>query len=61
MRDLLPVERQMILAEVYHYAWYEDEAYIELQEFIEKWKVKCLTKAIFLNQIKENDATNTGA
>lgn len=61
MRELVPIERQMVLAEVYHYAWYEDEAYIELQEFIEKWKVKCETKAIFLNQINEDDTTNTGA
>lgn len=61
MRQLVPIERQMVLAEVYHYAWYEDEAYIELQAFIKKWKLKCETKAIFLNQINKDDTTSTGA
>lgn len=61
MRDLIPVERQMLLAQVYHYAWYDEQAYIELQEYINKWQDKCEIKAVFHNQINQDDSTNTGA
>ena len=37
MRNLIPIERQMLLAQVYHFAWYDEQAYIELQEYINKW------------------------
>ena len=34
MQNLLPMERQMLLAEVYHYCWYSPEAYEELKKFL---------------------------
>jgi hypothetical protein len=61
MRNLIPIERQMLLAQVYHYAWYDEQAYIELQEYIKKWEDKCEIKAVFSNQINQDDTTNTGA
>ena len=61
MRNLIPIERQMLLAQVYHYAWYNEQAYIELQEYIKKWEDKCEIKAVFHNQINQDDTTNTGA
>lgn len=61
MRNLIPIERQMVLAQVYHYAWYDEQAYIELQEYIKKWEDKCEIKAVFSNQINQDDTTNTGA
>ena len=61
MRNLIPIERQMLLAQVYHYAWYDAQAYIELQEYIKKWGDKCHIKAVFSNQINQDDTTNTGA
>ena len=61
MRNLIPIERQMLLAQVYHYAWYDEQAYIELQEYINKWEDKCEIKAVFSNQINQDDTTNTGA
>jgi len=61
MRNLIPIERQMLLAQVYHYAWYDEQAYIELQEFIKKWEDKCEIKAVISNQINQDDTTNTGA
>jgi len=61
MKDLLPYERQMLLAEVYHYAWYSDEAYTELTAFIKKWETK-IEKPIFFNLNNEiNEQTSTGA
>ena len=61
MKDLLPYERQILLAEVYHYAWYSDEAYNELTAFIKKWETK-LEKPVFFNPINiTNDETSTGA
>jgi hypothetical protein len=51
----------MLLAEVYHYAWYSDEAYNELTAFIKKWETK-LEKPVFFNPINiTNDETSTGA
>ena len=58
MRELLPFERQMLLAEVYHYAWYNEEAYEDLLAFIKKYENK-LDKPVFLTQINNNDTTTT--
>jgi hypothetical protein len=58
MRELLPYERQMLLAEVYHYAWYNEDAYNDLLLFIEKYQ-NLLNKPVFFNQINNNDTTTT--
>lgn len=58
MRELLPFERQMLLAEVYHYAWYNEEAYEDLLLFIEKYQT-ILDKPVFFNPINNNDTTTT--
>ena len=53
MKNLLPYERQMILAEVYHYAWYNDDAYLELIAFIKKWE--STGKPVFYNPLEDAD------
>jgi hypothetical protein len=58
MRELLPFERQMLLAEVYHYAWYNEEAYADLLAFIDKYQT-ILDKPVFLTQIPNNDTETT--
>ena len=58
MKELLPFERQMLLAEVYHYAWYNEEAYKDLLIFIEKYST-VLDKPIFFNQMNNNDTETT--
>jgi hypothetical protein len=58
MKELLPFERQILLAEVYHYAWYNEEAYKDLLLFIEKYQ-NLLDKPVFLTQINNNDTTTT--
>jgi hypothetical protein len=58
MKELLPFERQILLAEVYHYAWYNEEAYKDLLIFIEKYQT-LLDKPVFFNQINNNDTTTT--
>lgn len=58
MRELLPFERQMLLAEVYHYAWYNEEAYKDLLTYIEKYRT-ILDKPVFFNPINNNDTTTT--
>ena len=58
MRELLPFERQMLLAEVYHYAWYNEEAYKDLLLFIEKYQT-ILKKPVFLTPINNNDTETT--
>lgn len=58
MRELLPFERQMLLAEVYHYAWYNEEAYKDLLTYIDKYRT-LLDKPVFLTQINNNDTERT--
>jgi hypothetical protein len=58
MKELLPFERQILLAEVYHYAWYNEEAYSDLLAFIEKYQT-ILDKPVFLTQIPNNDTETT--
>jgi hypothetical protein len=58
MRELLPFERQMLLAEVYHYAWYNEDAYADLLLFIEKYQ-NLLDKPVFLTPINNNDTETT--
>ena len=58
MKELLPFERQILLAEVYHYAWYNEEAYSDLLAFIDKYQT-ILDKPVFLTQINNNDTTTT--
>jgi hypothetical protein len=57
MQKLLPMERQMLLAEVYHYAWYSSEAYHELKTFLKKWEKECEFKAVFFKTDSE-ESTN---
>jgi hypothetical protein len=58
MKELLPFERQILLAEVYHYAWYNEEAYKDLLLFIEKYQT-ILEKPVFLTPINNNDTETT--
>jgi hypothetical protein len=58
MKELLPFERQILLAEVYHYAWYNEEAYADLLLFIEKYQT-ILEKPVFLTPINNNDTETT--
>ena len=58
MKELLPFERQMLLAEVYHYAWYNEEAYKDLLTFIEKYST-IIDKPVFFNPINNNDTETT--
>jgi len=53
MQNLLPMERQMILAKVYHYAWYNNEAYDQLLTFVKHWEKHSEFKAVFFNQDSE--------
>lgn len=53
IQNLLPFERQMLLAKVYHYAWYSTEAFKELNIFLKKWEKQCEFKAVFFNNDSE--------
>ena len=57
MQNLLPMERQMLLAKVYHYAWYNEEAFKELITFINYWEKHSEFKAVFFKPESE-DSTN---
>jgi hypothetical protein len=48
----------MLLAEVYHYAWYNEEAYEDLLNFVRKYEKK-LDKPVFFIPINKNDTETT--
>jgi hypothetical protein len=53
MQNLLPMERQMLLAKIYHYAWYNKEAYDQLITFVDHWEKHSEFKAVFFKQDSE--------
>jgi hypothetical protein len=57
MQNLLPMERQMLLAKIYHYAWYNKEAYDQLITFVNYWEKHSEFKAVFFNQ-DSNESIN---
>ena len=59
MQTIVPFERQMLLAEIYHYAWYNAEAYNELVQFADKWS-KQMGKPILNPKTETNESNNTG-
>lgn len=57
LQKLLPMERQMLLAEIYHYMWYNPEAYQQILLFIDQWEKQSEIKAVFFKPESE-DSTN---
>lgn len=57
LQKLLPMERQMLLAEIYHYMWYNPEAYQQILVFLEHWEKQSEIKAVFFKPESE-DSTN---
>jgi hypothetical protein len=57
MQGLLPMERQMLLAKIYHYAWYNKEAYDQLITFVNHWEKHSEFKAVFFKQ-DSDESTN---
>jgi len=53
LQNLLPMERQMLLAKIYHYAWYNHEAYAQLLTFVDHWEKHSEFKAVFFKQDSE--------
>ncbi len=53
MKELPAFERQLLLARVYHFSWYSDEAYAELLEYINRWEGKCEIKATFFEPLEK--------
>lgn len=59
MMDLLPFERQILLAEIYHYAWYNDEAYQDLLAYLEKYRQIAQRPNFLTPKTNNNDSKNT--
>lgn len=57
MQNLLPMERQLVLAKVYHYAWYNKEAFDQLNGFLDYWEKHSEFEAVFFKPESE-DSTN---
>lgn len=59
LQTIVPFERQMLLAEIYHYAWYNAEAYQDLVKYAEKW-ANTMGKPILNPKTEDNESNNTG-
>ena len=54
--DFTPFERQMIVAELYHNAWYDQERFEEMYDLYNKWATNPLTNRKFiLPETNENE------
>ena len=53
--EFTPYERQMIMAELYHNAWYDQERFEEMYDLYNKWSSKPLTERKFILPQKIND------
>jgi hypothetical protein len=46
--EFTPYERQMIIAELYHNAWYDQERFEELYDLYNKWSANPITNRKFI-------------
>ena len=54
--DFTPFERQMIIAELYHNAWYDQERFEEMYDLYNKWSANPIKECKFiLPEINENN------
>ena len=54
--DFTPFERQMIMAELYHNAWYDQERFEEMYDLYNKWAAKPIKECKFiLPEINEDE------
>ncbi len=46
--DFTPYERQMIMAELYHNAWYDQERFEQMYDLYNKWSAKPIKEFKFI-------------
>ena len=54
--DFTPFERQMIMAELYHNAWYNQERFEEMYDLYNKWAASPVKECKFI--LPENQEEN---
>jgi hypothetical protein len=52
--EFTPYERQMIIAELYHNAWYDQERFEEIYDLYNKWANNPITNRKFILPLTEN-------
>ena len=53
--DFTPFERQVIIAELYHNAWYSQERFEQLYDLYNRWKSNPIKEAKFLDEFNPSD------
>jgi hypothetical protein len=53
--DFTPFERQMIMAELYHNAWYDQERFEEMYDLYNKWAANPVKECKFILPEKEEE------
>ena len=52
-QKLPPQERMVIIAKIYHNAWYSEDRFQEIITMLDKWDLNPIREAKFLNQITD--------
>lgn len=50
-QEVVPQERMLILAKLYHNMWYDKSRYNIIKTIVDKWEENPIKEAKFLNQI----------
>lgn len=52
--EMLPQERMMFIAKIYHNIWYDENRFFVLNEILKSWDEKPIKDAKFFNEIESN-------
>jgi hypothetical protein len=53
--EFTPFERQMIIAELYHNAWYDQERFEQMYDLYNKWAANPVKECKFMDDTKVED------
>lgn len=52
--EMLPQERMMFIAKIYHNIWYDENRFFVLNEILKSWDESPIKEAKFFNEIESN-------
>lgn len=56
--EMLPQERMMFIAKIYHNIWYDENRFFVLNEILKSWDENPIKEAKFFNEIESNGDNN---
>lgn len=52
--EMLPQERMMFIAKIYHNIWYDENRFFVLNEILKSWDENPIKDAKYLHEIQDN-------